>query len=96
MAYIDAVSRANYYAIREAISMSNTAVSFDYVLEMTGANARAEAKGKARGQMEEEIIGAERTALAIAENLVNLGLSLETVVTATKLNPEKVKALYEK
>ena len=60
--------------------MSNTAVSFDYVLEITGANARAE----------------ERRALAIAENMINLGLPLETIIAATKLDPEKVKALYEK
>jgi len=86
-AYIDAIARANYFAIREAINMSNTVVSFDYVLEMTGANARAEAKG--------EVKGAERASLAIAENMINLGLPFETVVAATKLDPEKVKTLYK-
>ena len=88
LAYIDAVSRANYYAIREAINMSKTAVSFDYVLETTGFNARAEARGEAKGT--------ERTTLAIAENLINLGISPETIAAATKLDPEKVKALYKK
>ena len=82
-AYIDAIARANYLAIKEAMNMSNTAISFDEVLEITGANARAEARG------------AERKALDIAENMVNLGLPFETVAAATKLDPEKVKALYQ-
>jgi hypothetical protein len=32
----------------------------------------------------------------IAQNMVNLGISFETVVSATELDLEKVKALYEK
>ena len=83
LAYVNAIARANYFAIKEAMKMSNAAISFDEVLEITGANARAEARAT------------ERTALAIAENMVNLGLPLEIVVAATKLDPEKVKALYQ-
>jgi len=85
-AYIGAIARANYFAIREAINMSSTVASLEDVLIETGMMARAEARGQAEG--------AERASLAIAENLVNLGLPLETVVAATKLDPEKVKAMY--
>ena len=42
-----------------------------------------------------EARGEERKAISIAQNLVNLGLPPETVVSATKLDPEKVKALYQ-
>ena len=31
---------------------------------------------------------------AVAQNLVNLGLPFETVVSATELDPEKIKPLY--
>ena len=60
--------------------MSEPAKSLEEVLIRTGAMARAE----------------ERKALDIARNLANLGISFETVVSATKLDPEKVKALYDK
>ena len=63
---------------------------------MGRVEARAEARGEAKGQAEGEAIGAERKALDIAENLVNLGIPLETVISATKLDPEKVKAMYQK
>jgi len=92
LAYIDAIARSNYLAIKEMMSMSNAAISFDEVLEITGANARAEAKGEARGLAE----GAERKALDIAKNLVYLGIPPETVIAATKLDPDKVNALYKK
>ena len=36
----------------------------------------------------------ENKAFTIAKNLLNLGVPLETVVSATQLDPEKVKALY--
>jgi hypothetical protein len=45
--------------------------------------AKLEAKGEARSQV------------SIAQNMVNMGLPLETVVSATRLEPEKVKALYK-
>jgi hypothetical protein len=34
-------------------------------------------------------------AVAIAQNLVKLGIPFETVVSATQLDPEKVRALYQ-
>ena len=36
----------------------------------------------------------ENKAFTIAKNLLNLGVPLETVASATQLDPEKVKALY--
>ena len=67
--------------------MSNAAQSLDEVFERTGFAARWEVRGEARGE--------ERKALAIAQNMVNLGLPLETIVSATSLDPEKVKKLYQ-
>ena len=68
--------------------MREPAKSLEEVLERTGVTARAEARGKAEGKAAE--------ALAIAQNMVSLGLPFETVVSATKLDPEKVKTLYMK
>jgi len=39
--------------------------------------------------------GIEKGSFIIAQNLVRLGLPLETVVSATQLDPEKVKQLYD-
>jgi len=89
--YIDAIAKANYHVIEEAINMSSEAKSLEDVLERMGITARAEARGEARGKAK----GEERKALDIAENMVKLGLPLETVVSCTMLDPEKVKALYQ-
>jgi len=67
-------------------------LTFEKVLEEVGWIAKWEARGKAIG----EARGEERKALAIAQNMVNLGLPAETVISATGLEPEKVKALYRK
>jgi len=83
-AYMNAIAKANYRAVEEAVEMSEPAKSLEEVLERTGITARAEARAEAR------------KALDIAQNLVNLGISFETVVSATELDPEKVKALYDK
>jgi hypothetical protein len=45
------------------------------------------AKWEARGRVE--------GAFDIAQNLVNLGIPFETVVSATQLDPEKVKTLFQ-
>jgi hydroxylamine reductase (hybrid-cluster protein) len=79
-AYMNAIAKANYHAVEEAMEMSEPAKSLEEVLERTGITARAQ----------------ERKALDIAQNLVNMGISFETVVSATELDPEKVKALYDK
>ena len=78
--YIDVISRANVHAIREAIKMSNELLILGRKIEKTRAKWEAKAK--------------EKEALAIAQNMVNLGLPLETVVSATRLNAEKVKRMY--
>ena len=72
--------------IEEAIKMSSPAKSLDEVFERTGLIAKWEAKFGARGE--------ERKAPDIAQNMVNLGLPLETIVSATRLDVEKVVALY--
>ena len=82
--YVNVIASANFQAVKEAINMSDTVRSLDDVLEVTGVAARVEARAKERG------------ALAIAQNLINLGLPMETVISATMLDPEKVKALYGK
>ena len=40
-------------------------------------------------------IAEEHKALVIAQNMINLGLPFETVVSATQLEPEKVQMLYQ-
>jgi len=58
----------------------------DKVFIETGWAAEWEAEGEARGE--------QRAAFGIAQNLVKLGLPIETVISATQLDPEKVKTLY--
>ena len=60
----------------------DTALTLDQVFERTGLAARWEARGE------------ENKALVIAKNLLDLGVPLETIASATQLEPEKVKALY--
>ncbi|WP_461256832.1 hypothetical protein [Treponema sp. R80B11-R83G3] len=52
---------------------------FDQVIEETGLAAKWE----------------ERKSFSIAQNMVKLGLPIETVILATQLDPEKVKTLYQ-
>ena len=65
--------------------------SFYDFLEKEGIIAKAEADLKAKS----EAIGEERKAIDIAKNMIELRLPLETIVSATKLEVEKVKALYQ-
>jgi predicted transposase YdaD len=85
-AYLEAIARANSAILQEAIRMGD-ALTIEKVFEEVGWIAKWEAKGKAEGE--------EQRALAIARNMVNLGLPFETVISATGLDPEKVKALYQ-
>jgi len=62
----------------------------DRVFIETGWAAEWEAEGEARGRAE-----GERKVFGIAQNLVKLGLPIETVISATELDPEEVKALYQ-
>ncbi len=67
--------------------MSDAAVTLDQVLERAGFIGRWEARGEARGE--------ERAELAIARNMINMGLPLETIVAATRLDSAKVQSLYQ-
>ena len=53
----------------------------------TGIAAMLEARGEAKGE--------ERKALGIAQKMINSGYPLETIVSMTELDPEKVKKLYK-
>ena len=61
--------------------MSNAVTPLDKILEEAGLTAIWEARGAERAE--------ERKALDIAQNMVNLGLPFETVVSATMPDPEK-------
>ena len=89
-AYLDVIMRANKETLEEALSMSDTALTLEQILENAGLVAKWEAKGKAEG----EAIGKEHATLTIAQNMVNLGLPIEVITSATQLEAEKVKALY--
>ena len=81
-AYLDAITRANTNKLQEAYNMSNSQLTVEEVLEEIGLTAKWEARGK------------ESEAIAIAKKMVCSGFPLETVVSITELDPEKVKALY--
>jgi hypothetical protein len=88
-AYLEAISKANIESLGEAIRMGKTALTLDKVLEDAGFVARweargvaiGEAKGIAIGEARGEARGKEKEALAIAQNMINLGLSMETVIS---------------
>ena len=82
--YLYALTKANPEATEEAIKMKDV---FDEVMEKSGLAARLEEKYRAKGRAEE--------AFDIAQNMVNLGFPIETVISATRLDPEKVKVLYQ-
>jgi len=81
---------ANPAAIQEAIEMRKY-TKLDKVFIETGLAAQWEAEGEARGRAEGRFEGA----FGVAQNMVKLGLPIETVISATELDPEKVKTLYQ-
>jgi predicted transposase YdaD len=81
---------ANPAAIQEVIEMKRISRLHRVFIE-TGWAAEWEAEGEARGRAE----GEQRKAFGIAQNMVKLGLPIETVISATQLDPEKVKMLYQ-
>jgi len=87
-AYLYAITSANKKASKEAIKMKDV---FYEVLEESGFIARMKEKYRAKGRAE----GKTEEALGIAQNMVNLGLPIETIISATRLDPEKVKVLYQ-
>ncbi|MCL2093966.1 MAG: hypothetical protein FWH12_07200 [Treponema sp.] len=56
----------------------------------------ARAAGKAQGKAEGITEGAEQKALEIAQAMVDLNLPLETIVVATKLDPQQIEKLVTK
>jgi len=58
-------------------------LTLEDVLVETGLAAKWEAEGETKGRF------------GIAQNMVKLGLPIETVISATQLDPEKVKTLYQ-
>ena len=90
-AYFNVITRANRKIFREVFGMKEVFEVVEELLEETGWTAKLEAKFEARG----EARGEERKAINIAQNMINLGLPLETIISATRLESEKVKALYE-
>jgi len=77
-AYLNAIAQANAKIIKEAIKMGKSNLTIEQVFEDVGWIAKWE----------------ERKALAIAQNMVNLGYPADAVVSATRLDEEKVKELY--
>jgi hypothetical protein len=91
-AYMNVITEANAKIIQEAMEMKQRKqkITLEQVMINCGLAAKLEARGEVRGRTE----GRTEGAFAIAQNLVNMGLPFETVVSATQLEPEKVKALY--
>ena len=85
-AYLYAIIHANALAIEEAVHMKGK-TALDEVLVRTGLAALWEARGEARGE--------EHKAIDVAQNMINLGLPFETIVSVTKLDPDRVKSLYQ-
>ena len=82
-AYIYLIAGVNDAAMKEDIkNMKKWENKFKQVMEETGLAAEFEAKGE------------ERKSFSIAQNLVKLGVPIETIISATQLDPEKVKTLY--
>jgi len=90
-AYLDAIVRANAKTLKEVIQMSDASLTIEQVFEEVGWTAKWEARGEARG----EAIGENQKALKIAQNMIALGLPFETIVSATQLDPIRVKELYQ-
>ena len=82
-AYLYAITQANALAIEEAMNMRKEKVTLDEVIERTGLGAKLEARGE------------ERKAIDVAKNMSALGLPFETIISVTKLDPEKVKELFQ-
>jgi hypothetical protein len=94
-AYRDAVVRANAGTIQEVL-MRKAKLTIEQVVENVGLTAKWEARARAEGEAKGRTEGEKHKAIAIAQNMVNLGLPLDTVVSATQLDIEEIKPLYQK
>jgi hypothetical protein len=90
-AYLYVIKKANLKSLLEAGKMGDCELTldelWDELLIESGFAARWEAKGEAKGR--------EEGVFSIAQNMVKLGLPIETVISATQLDPKKVKELYQ-
>ena len=97
-AYLAAVIRANKDTILEVLKMDDIDISLEETMRELGLlekwEARAEAKGEARGEAKGEARGEIKGILFTAQNMVNLGYSIEAIIAATGLEAEKIKELY--
>jgi len=82
-AYLDVVIRANLKIVMGVIKVRDAYSMIAQALEETGQHVMWEARG--------EQIGILKT----AKNMISLGFSFESIVSATQLDPEKVKELYQ-
>ena len=93
-AYLDAIIRANSSVMQEALNMGDDAnARLIETLRDIGVLDKWEAKLEAKLEVKLEAQGAERRTLAIAQNMVNQGYSLEAIVAATELDPATVQKL---
>jgi hypothetical protein len=100
-AYLYAIYNANKKIIQEETKMENFETPLELLLKEVGyadkwkAEAEAEAEAKAEAMAEAKTkTKLEEQALSIAKNMLNLGFPFEAVVSATGLDPEKVKTLF--
>ena len=89
-AYLAAILKANPLAIREVVNMGFLHPIVEKALEENGYIAKWEAKLEAK--LSAQTKAKER--ISIAQNLIRQGYSFEGIVSATELDPEKVRELY--
>ena len=93
-AYLYAITQANPQALQEVMKMNGSKLTFEKVLEDAGLIAKWEARGRAEGEAKGRAEGEVKGRFDIAQQMVNSGFPFETVVSMTKLDPEKVRELY--
>jgi len=81
-AYLATIVQANAFAAREVVSMGFLHPVLEEALRENGYIAKWDAETRAEERFN------------IAQNMIGLGLPFETIVSATKLAPEKVRELY--
>jgi hypothetical protein len=94
-AYLDAITRANKESLREAIKMSDTALTLDQIFEEAGLVAKWEARGEAKGEARGLAKGEEKKAKEIAKNLLGNGFSLEQTAHLSGLDIAEVRKLTD-
>ena len=82
-AYLQLLALVNSDIIEEAMDMRYSQKRLDEVLDKIGLTAKAEARGEERRNRE------------IAQNMKNQGFTIDQIISATRLSPEKVEALIE-